>query len=59
MELTQMLKIYVSIKLLDDTKNIILLLGLHIDALFSPLTTQIMIAPNLTVTISHTKCSIS
>ena len=32
-------------------------LGLHIDALFSPLTTQIMRAPNLTVTISHTKCS--
>ena len=26
-------------QLLDDTKNIILLLGLHIDALFSPLTT--------------------
>ncbi len=59
MQLTQMPKIYVSIKLLDDTKNIILLLGLHIDALVSQLTTQIMIAPNLTVTISYTKCSIS
>ena len=46
MQLTQMPKIYVSIKLLDDTKNIILLLGLHIDALVSQLTNQIMIAPN-------------
>jgi len=34
MQLTPMPKICVSIKLLDDTKNRILLLGLHIDTLF-------------------------
>ncbi len=58
MQVTQIPKIYyVSIKLPDDTKNNILLLGLHIDAHFSPRTTQIMISPNLTVTLSHTKYS--